>query len=94
MGLGHNYVTGHAIERVQLRWPSASALSDRDLVARIASSIESAERDKKAITTPGGTYVPFTLLGKDGFIIVRRGRVITVVGEEYCPEVCQIMNGV
>lgn len=93
MGLGHVYVTGHAIERVRLRWPSAAALSERDLVSRITSSIESAERSKKAIMTPGGTYVPFTLLGTDGFVVVRSGRVITAVGEEYCPEVCQIMRG-
>lgn len=94
MGLGHNYVTRHAIERVRLRWPGAGALSERDLVARIATSIESAERNKKTVTTPGGIYVPFTLMGNDGFLVVRRNRVITAVGEEYCPEVCQIMNGV
>lgn len=90
MGLGHSYVTKHAIERVRLRWEGAIVLSESYLVERIIISITSA---KRKVETPGGTYVPFTLLDKEGFIVIRKSRVTTVLGVECCPEVCQVLNG-
>jgi hypothetical protein len=89
MGLGNHYVTQHAIERVRTRWSGASVLSERALVSIISKSI----RQNRSISTPGGTYVPFSLLGKEGFLVIRRNRVVTVLGEEYCSEVRDFMEG-
>lgn len=93
MGMGRYYVTQHALERVRLRWTGAGALTDGELVRTIVYAIESAERQKKLVRTPGGTYAPFSLQGKSGYLVVKRNRVVTALGDEYCPEVREVIEG-
>lgn len=92
MGLGHRYVTQHAIERVRRRWPEAASLHRGALIKLVASSVDKAEKEKKLLNTPSGTYVPFSIGDKDGYLVVRRNRVVTALEEKYCPEVSAIMK--
>ena len=87
MGVGKHYVSQHALDRLRTRWPDASSRDDRTLIEFAATAIENAERAKTTLRTPSGTYVPFSMDGKDGYFVVRRDRVVTAVGAEYCPEV-------
>ena len=92
MGTGHHYVTQHAVERVRQRWPAAALLEYKDLLALITTSVSNAEALHAVIRTPSGDYVPFALDGKRGFLVLKKDRVITALGEEYCPEVTEVME--
>lgn len=80
-------LTQHAIERLRLRW-SCSSISNRDLIQITNAAVMVAFKHRTAVTAPGGVYVPFSLAGKDGYIVVREGtKIVTVLEEDQCPEI-------
>lgn len=92
MGVGNHRVTSHAIQRLRERWPGASSFSHHALLRHVASSIESAQRAKRTVRTPGGLYVPFSLDGKQGFFVIKQKSVTTALEEEHCPEVTKYLE--
>lgn len=97
MGVGTNYVTGHAMERIRERWPSTSTLSHTRLLGYVAQAIQHAQKRGEVVLAPGGTYVPFTFGGEEGFLVIKKKSVVTAEGADWCPEVAayleKIRNG-
>jgi hypothetical protein len=93
MGLGKHYVTPHTLSRVKERWPGASSLGERALVEQIAMAIEAAEQAHTAVHAPGGLHVPFSLGGKEGYLLIKDGRVVTALSAEHCAEVRAFAEG-
>lgn len=87
MGVGTHYVTNHCLQRVRERWPSALRAPQTHILERIAECIAEAELRDELVNAPGGTFVPFSYKGEEGFLVLKKKSVITAVGVEYCPEV-------
>jgi len=62
-------------------------MSHKELLEFIASSIRSANTDKRLVNTPGGVYAPFILEGVGGFLVIKDTSVVTALEVERCPEV-------
>ena len=92
MGIGKNYVTQHALQRIRERWPAASGAEPAQLLARIAHCIELASSLGEAVRVPGGTYIPFSYEGEEGFLVLKKKSVITAVGADWCPEVISFLE--
>jgi hypothetical protein len=87
-----NYVTRHALRRVRERWPAASRAPQTRILERIAECINRARDQGELVRVPGGTFVPFSYKGEEGFLVLKKRSVITAVGVEYCPEVTQYLE--
>ena len=84
-------VTPHALQRVRDRWPVKawpSELLNRELYRTINRS----KRGGIEVKTPGGTYVPFSLAGLDGYAVFHDNRVVTVMPKDLCPEVNTVIG--
>lgn len=92
VGIGKHYISDHALKRVRERWPVAAALPKRDLLKRLASSIESAVQNKMCVKTPGGLYVPFDLGDEEGFMVIKEDCVVTIVPKEWATEVSDYLE--
>ncbi len=92
MGIGKHYFSAHAIRRVRERWPAASEMSKRELLESLASSIQFATDTRRQVKTPGGLYVPFSLGGLEGFLVVKEDCVVTAVPKEWAQEVSEYLT--
>jgi hypothetical protein len=59
---------------------------------QIEGNIAKAEKQQTALRTPGGTYIPFLLGDKHGFLVVQNSKVITILGSEYCGDVTDFLT--
>lgn len=92
MGIGLNYVTDHALARIRERWPAASRAPQTRILETVASSIKQAQSRGEMVRVPGGTYVPFSFRGDEGFLVLKKKSVITAVGADWCPEVVSYLE--
>ena len=92
MGIGKHYVSSHALKRVSALWLAAKTMSKRDLLERLASSIEFAEQNRLGVKTPGGLYLPFDLEGEEGFLVIKDDCVVTAVPKEWATEVSEYLR--
>lgn len=80
-------LTDHALIRLRDHWPEARHFSTRYLTKTVRERIERALKEGKKATTPGGTYVPLSLEGRDGFAVLHDNRIVTFQPLEWCQEV-------
>lgn len=92
MGIGVNFVTQHALRRIRERWPSTACLTQSDLLRRVSRCLKEAERRGEMVRAPGGTYVPFSVMDEEGFLVLRKKAVVTAVGADWCPEVNEYLE--
>lgn len=92
MKRGCVFVTQHAVSRVRLRWKGAASLSHESLIDSMVGAVSDAAKRKESVIAPGGTYVPFSLDGCSGYLVVKDDRVVTALPAEHCPEVTQILE--
>ena len=92
MGIGLTYVPKYALQRVRERWPSAATIPQVQLLSRIAAAIDAANADNEVIVAPGGSYIPFSYNGEEGFLVLKKKSVVTAMRTEWCPEVTSILE--
>lgn len=81
----------HLIDRLRERWPESNQEEENDLHRLVRQQVQNALRIRDYVKMPGGIYVPFSYLGKDGFVVVSdNGEATTVMPEEYCPEATSV----
>jgi len=61
-------------------------------MAHVLASIDTAKRHNRSVNTPGGVYMPFSLNGKPGFLVLKCDCVITALEEKFCPEVKKFLE--
>jgi hypothetical protein len=83
-------VNEHLIDRLRERWPDCLHEEENVLRHYIKQQVGEALRTQDFVRTPGGTYMPFSYLGKDGYVVVEGGEAKTVMPEEWCPEVAAV----
>ena len=83
------FITPHAIERLRYHWKEARSYSDDRLIYELKKRIQCALDDHKRIKTPGGTYVPISLDGRDGFAVLHNLQVVTIQPVEFCQEIME-----
>lgn len=87
------FITPHALERLRDHWPTETVLfSDKRLIKIMRARIEDALKQDKKVETPGGTFVPVTLEGRDGFAVLQEKQVVTFAPLEWCEEVTKVRN--
>jgi hypothetical protein len=65
-------------------------MSDHELCLAVLRRVDTAWRAGKRIETPGGTLVPFSLEGDDGYAVLHRMQIVTVLRQEWCKEANEI----
>lgn len=81
------------MSRLKLRWTDAALAGDAALVSMLLTSVQNSISERTTIRAPGGDYVPFSYLGKSGYMVIKNDKVVTILGDEYCPEVSAILKG-
>lgn len=87
MGIGLNYVTDHALERIRERFPSALNAPKTKILERVAKCIDRARERDEMVRVPGGTFVPFSFFGDEGFLVLKKKAVHTAMTPDCCPHV-------
>lgn len=85
------FITDHALRQLRKRWPTAKNMADRALIQMVQKSLR---ETTTRVRLPGGVYVPFTLDGREGFLVLndKEDKVKTAMGKEYCSEVCRFLK--
>lgn len=71
-------------------WRHIQHMSDTDLCKVLLPRIDKALKSRKGIETPGGTLVPFSVEGEDGYAVLHGGQIVTVLLKEWCQEAQEI----
>lgn len=86
------FITDHALKRFRDHWPDSRGLSPTKLLYILKPRLRSALREGKRVETPGGTYVPITFEGRDGYAVLQALQVVTFAPLEWCEEVSKQRN--
>lgn len=84
------FLTPHALSRMRKYWKCIRHISDVELCRCVLPRVDKALRGHKGIETPGGTLVPFSLEGEDGYAVLHGGQIVTVLLKEWCLEAQEI----
>jgi len=84
--------SAHALLRFRERWPECAHMERSTICKAIENQITEAEKNDNFATSDGGLYFPITFLGTDGYAVVIKNRVTTILPEEYCPQVTSVLN--
>jgi hypothetical protein len=84
------FLTPHALSRMRSYWKNVRHMSDKELCTCALPRIDKALKAGKGIETPGGTLVPFSVEGEDGYAVLHGGQVVTVLLKEWCQEAQEI----
>jgi hypothetical protein len=83
------FITPHALQRLREHWPELLGESDGHIVRIVKPRLRKALEDGKKVNTPGGTYVPLSVEGRDGFAVLHGLQVVTVQPKERCLEILE-----
>jgi hypothetical protein len=83
------FITPHALQRARDHCADIRHLSDEQLIRMMKKRIHRSLDDEKKVQAPGGTYVPISLQGQDGFAVLHKLQVVTFLPEEWCEEIMQ-----
>lgn len=79
------------MRRLRERW-NVTSWSNPQLQAHLVRAVAAAPRRRQFVDTPSGRYIPFSLLGEDGYLVLHENRVVTVLPRELCPEVTEVLG--
>lgn len=82
----------HALIRLRGRWPEAAYLYDSELKFLLSEQVVDALGRDDYIVAPGGVYVPISILGTDGYAVLLKGQVKTVLPVAWCAAVEKIRD--
>jgi hypothetical protein len=75
------------MKRVRERWHDCCRFSDEELQELIADQLDDAYENNKVVLTPGGLYIPFSLMGTDGYAVEKDRELATAMPASWCEEV-------
>lgn len=84
------FLTPHAISRIRKYWKRIRHMSDTELCKNILPRVDKALKGKRGIETPGGTLVPISLEGEEGYAVLHGGQIVTMLLKEWCQEAQEI----
>ena len=79
--------TDHAMRRLRERWHDCCRFSDEELQLEVAHQLDAAVERNRVVVTPGGLYIPFSLMGTDGYAVEKDGELATALPATWCEEV-------
>jgi hypothetical protein len=79
--------TDHLMLRLRERWQDCCRYSDDELQQMLIPQLQQAKEEGKTALTPGGLYIPFSLMGVDGYVVETDGELATVMPATWCEEV-------
>lgn len=83
------FVTPHALQRLRDHWADVRCMPKEKLIRALRQRLSDALDRNKQVKTPGGTYVPFSLGGQDGFAVMHGTQIVTVQPAEWCEEIME-----
>jgi len=85
MRRGKIVIEGHAVDRFRERWSDSAHLDDYTIRAMLTKQVDRALGSKDLVYVPPGWYLPISYMGQDGYAVLSRGRVQTVLPATWCP---------
>jgi hypothetical protein len=69
-------------------------MSTTALLTHVSRQLEDDVSNERVVRTPHGLYLPFSLLGEDGYAVVHENsrKVVTIMPTEYCKEVDKLLG--
>ena len=77
-------INTHALSRLRERWPEASYLYDSELKFLVSEQVLDALGRDDYIVAPGGVYIPISILGDDGYVVLIEGQIKTAMPTSWC----------
>lgn len=86
-------INQHAIDRFREHWPEAGYMYDSDVRFLLSDQLSDALDRNDYIVAPGGVFVPFSILDRDGYAVIVDRTVRTVMPKQWCEEVDKVRKG-
>ncbi len=80
-------ISRHALDRLREHWPSMNYMYDSELRFVLSDQILDAVSRDDYVVAPGGTYVPISIVGNEGYAVMVDSIVRTVLPTAWCKEV-------